>query len=743
MERPERHNRKLRRRQGFGSKKDCDKTNTHGSLQDLAQVHNLVPNQDEFCKSHAKNNSRQRLSSWKSGGQDINMIPYKEEDYSSIINNGNYGSFTNFYKLQQFISNETNIYKVVDDQTGASPYSCPEKKSCDENSQTAEDGVKTIIKTVTDEKEKSLLIAEALNREGLIEKKNLDENGNALGNNLEFKRKRRGVKAKNDKNTILSQHIEGHRSDIAQDIDALMKYIESPTHGEDKRGRQMNFTKNSGHIASKLQPRDKSSETLRKGRKSKDTQFHKSNSLEEVSVSKFEDLTQSEVKKSETQQDIKSLPLKLENKTECQKVEQKSCPTKLDKNNLEKGNKINPKPDSNVIMIENIMPRKEDPELQDAEFHTVTKKQKKRKNIFFVNRNRGREQHQYGHKQEYRHDYKNFYAHDNKQRGGLYSFKRKNDYHRRKSTSSVPSSEKSGESSDLDSVHSLPVSSTKVKRNEMNLETRANSNHTSYADIIKAVPTPSKQVNESSYISESCDKTSGSNDVIEPNEPVPSVMVSLPKKREKNSFSPICSPQDYPPLLHIGDSNQVNSSSHSRTNTSNNQSTSSNLISTAPSTANDSANKTSNSSNDMFVEFTLVVPPKDKYVNKCVNVEETVYVKIKPSDNVTPAPPPGEETVPKRPPVILLSRTKERPIVNDLEFGFEINEQLLQGEEELAVKKKPTVENSHLNQCKDNYYANVMKATSNGDIDSIIKFISSDWEYIQSGLAGEVKYFSG
>lgn len=424
--------------------------------------------------------------------------------------------------------------------------------------------------------------------------------------------------AKNDKNIILSQHIEGHRSDIAQDIDAIMKYIESPKMNETKNTRQRNsmtLSKQSSRANNKIpRIRDKSTETFsRKSSKSKESKLQKSSSLEEVSISKFEDLTQGDIGN---------------------KLSKPSHKSKTDKSQ--------PKiPASNYVCdLETpgvpAIGDKCEPESIDAEFLPVIKKNRKKKGIPESSiRNRTRKIGS-GYRNE---KMLSSYMVKSQKLEGFPSSSR--DFQRRKSISSIPSSDKSGDSSDLDSVHSFPVSSNKGKGNKPCVSLYTGSTpQISYADIARSVPSPSRLADFSPSTDniDECDFDS----VCSVREAVPTVVIQLPSKKE---FRQDSVDQDYPPL------NVKTADNHC-------------------------------SSSDMFVEYTVHVPKRNSsFQSNCVNVEETVLIEM-PSSDISDkeglSVALDNQVSSKRPPVILMnSNSNDSNEVNDLVFGFEINEQLL------------------------------------------------------------------
>lgn len=570
----------------------------------------------------------------------VNAVTVCDEnnpEVAALIQNG---SFENLEQIQQFIANEANVYQIqakepVDSRVGfpltISPYG--EKTPEEGEARISVKDISTLTCPPKDSTELSV-------RENLSDsKKSLDENGNAVGgsrvdNLTERKSKARRLKARNDKNTILSQHIEGHRSDIAQDIDALMKYIESPKNADAKSSRQRNsvgYSKQNTRINNKIAPvRDKSTDTFsRKSPKNKDDTMHKSSSLEEVSISKFEDLTQ-------------TFPV----------TDEKNKITKKPSNDktIWKSN-VNLKYDKDLHVSEvplAVRSDKTEPEIIDSDFLPVTKKNRKKKCAYESNlRNKTMKTGDY-----HRTDKAlSSYMRKSQELDSFHGPTR--EFQRRKSISSVPSSDKSGDTSDMDSVHSFPVSSSKGKGMKGNVSVSSGSTpQISYADIARSAPSPTR--NELSPKCKSNVDQLGDFDEqhnFSSHEPIPTVIFQLPSRKEPVENS-IKSREEYPPLeIKTVDKNM--------------------------------------SQCDLFVEYTMVVPKRNPPVEASyINVEETVLIEM---------PPPKHETSVldntnlvvdshlsnKRPPVILLNTSNETNDVNDLEFGFEVNEQLLNNSEKI------------------------------------------------------------
>ena len=118
------------------------------------------------------------------------------------------------------------------------------------------------------------------------EKKSLDENGNSVQgyNNGERKKVRR--KHTQEPNVIIYKagEVEGHRN--TEDIDSLLNFIEN----KESKGKKGKTSNNSVRVKanSGAKPRNREKDLKREHIPAK---LHKSNSLEEISKTKLEDLT--------------------------------------------------------------------------------------------------------------------------------------------------------------------------------------------------------------------------------------------------------------------------------------------------------------------------------------------------------------------------------------------------------------------------------------------------------------------
>lgn len=458
-----------------------------------------------------------------------------------------------------------------------------------------------------------------------------------------------------------------------------MKYIESPNiDGSKSRQRNMmNFSKHSNRVSHKIgQIRDKSSDTFSgKIQKHKENKLQKSSSLEEVSISKFEDLTLSKK------------------------------PAESSKNVHRSGiNEFNYLSQEMTASFDIKSPKKEVPfqqdrlesEVFDADFLPVTKKSRKKKN-FCENHIRNKI------------SKINVGFRGDKVLGSfigksqdLESFTvSTREFQRRKSISSVPSSDKSGDTSDMDSVHSFPVSSNKGRAIKNNVSASVGSTpQISYADMARSVPSPLRTQNELT-INESknklfVDSSSVSDESFQQlslSDPIPTVVVQLPSKKHLGG-SVHNLKDEYPPLFA------------------------------------EMCDKTY-SCKDMFVEYTVVVPKRSSSIpeSNCVNVEETVLIDLPSPKSDAPALEGlnlaiDNKLPTKRPPVILMnSNANDCYDVNDLVFGFEVNEQLLSSSNTELMKSSDIVCNNNVDNriCETNLSVDQNFSNSTNGMNTVIR----------------------
>lgn len=447
--------------------------------------------------------------------------------------------------------------------------------------------------------------------------KSYDENGNAVHQNYRLestssndrKSKQRRMKTNNDRNVIMSQNIEGYRGD--KDIESLIEFIESNTESKGKTKNNSAHSNGTVGFGNKQQRSNVRREEVVTGTKARreraiddgqdeekasgknriggkqsskehrgsdkvgsdggsSGQMKKSNSLEEISKTKLEDLTTEQhgtssasdsltfsaqvtlrrPKKQATLDDDELCNEKVEAPDHTlwgtEDIPQYFC---IDESATASADESGPVAASGRKR-RGIGDEKKKPEdgvptvvvsaaaSEETEFHVVTKKQRRKKKrsssgsragssagghgSLFGDDNRRPAMSQYGHSYyQNRGDSQRkvfapgsgFPPHDrmvDREGGSVmlyqYSRSRSPEHLRRKSTSSMPPSDKS-DSSDLDSVHSLPVSSTTPKLALDQTSTSSGSTPlASYADITRMA---SSNVSSPSTTQGSCNISAG------------------------------------------------------------------------------------------------------------------------------------------------------------------------------------------------------------------------------------------
>lgn len=307
---------------------------------------------------------------------------------------------------------------------------------------------------------------------GSGEKKSLDENGNPVQNyNGERKKSRR--KYTQEPNVIVynAENVEGHRN---EDIDSLINFIENKESKskKSKPGNPVRVKASSG-----AKPRSREKDTKREQLPAK---LQKSNSLEEISKTKLEDLTTEKSVSSSGASSISSQHGTIN--VALRRAKQRSTgDTAIDSRGdrrswgTEEGQSIYCNDTGDDYASRRNSNKKINPEPDhETEFLVVTKKKKSKKQRRSSSGSRAQ----------------------NLTTSGSYlqnSRGLSNEYRtplspelRRKSASSMPPSDKS-DSSDSDSVHSLPVTSNTSKHNlsKVAILTGGGTPQVSYADIAR------------------------------------------------------------------------------------------------------------------------------------------------------------------------------------------------------------------------------------------------------------------
>ncbi|XP_063926642.1 uncharacterized protein LOC135140150 isoform X2 [Zophobas morio] len=262
--------------------------------------------------------------------------------------------------------------------------------------------------------------------------KKVDENGNALHQpSVKTKKK----KLQTDKNVVVcnAENVEGHRSDIISDIDKLMEFIGITDDQNEKRSiKSKQLNRHSSDDTSKSKKRAHSS-------KSKDnrSKLKKSNSLGEISTTNLDDF----------------------------EFNKDKVVLRNNKNSTDKPRERRSWGNMEPLPLQNLYSNASAENLESAEFRVVTKKKKSKKRRNSIS---GRTK-----------------ASANPTKTAT---RGPSPELRRKSACSVPHSEKSNDSSDVDSVHSLPIDTQRL-----DLATARLNMPISYAEMAKNSDKPKEK----------------------------------------------------------------------------------------------------------------------------------------------------------------------------------------------------------------------------------------------------------
>ncbi|XP_029163148.1 protein split ends isoform X2 [Nylanderia fulva] len=350
------------------------------------------------------------------------------------------------------------------------------------------------------------------------EKKSLDENGNAVQsyNDRFAKKLRRKHTQEHNVKVYNAENVEGHRN---EDIDSLINFIENKE-SKSKKGKTSNPVR--VKTSSGTKPRTREKDTKREQLPSK---LQKSNSLEEISKTKLEDLT---TEKSISSSGASSVSSQHGENVALRRPKQRSTgdatvDSRGDRRSwgTEEGQSIYCNDTGEDYTSRRNSNKKINPESEhETEFLVVTKKKKSKKQRRSSSGSRAQNLTTSG---SYLQSSRGF---SNEYRTPL------SPELRRKSASSMPPSDKS-DSSDLDSVHSLPVTSNSSKHNLTKVATSSGGTpQASYADIARmATINISHNLNMSTI--------------------VPGMLntASWPSVPSKTSSEPDKVPQDYYPSL--------------------------------------------------------------------------------------------------------------------------------------------------------------------------------------------------
>ncbi|XP_076682310.1 twenty-four isoform X3 [Andrena cerasifolii] len=303
------------------------------------------------------------------------------------------------------------------------------------------------------------------------EKKSLDENGNAV-QNYNGERKKNGKKNIQEHNVIVysAEAVEGHRN---EDIESLINFIENKE-SKSKKGKPGNPVRVKTNSGAKPRSREKDAK-----REQLPAKLQKSNSLEEISKTKLEDLTTENNISSSVASNLSSQHGTIN--VALRRAKQKSTgdaaiDSRGDRRSwgTEEGQSIYCNDTGDDYASRRNSNKKINPEPEhETEFLVVTKKKKSKKQRRSSSGSRAQNLTTSG---SYLQNSRGF---SNEYRTPL------SPERRRKSASSMPPSDKS-DSSDSDSVHSLPVTSNTSKHNLSKIATSSGGTpQASYADIAR------------------------------------------------------------------------------------------------------------------------------------------------------------------------------------------------------------------------------------------------------------------
>ncbi|KAK0159429.1 hypothetical protein PV328_010307 [Microctonus aethiopoides] len=320
-----------------------------------------------------------------------------------------------------------------------------------------------------------------------IDKKSLDENGNAVqGHNggsgsVSSERKKSRRKHAQEPNVIVykAENVEGHRGHH-EDIDSLINFIENKDSKSKKGKTTSSGVRMKTSAATKSRSRDKDIK-----REQLPVQLHKSNSLEEVSKTKLEDLTaEKSISSSSAASSVSSQHGAINGGT-LRRAKQRStgdsaadCRGDRRSWGTEEGQSIycndigNEYTTATSAMRRNTNRKINVDTEHEPEFLVVTKKKKSKRQRRSSSGSRAQNltssSSYLPRARDFTHEYHTPLSPEM----------------RRKSTSSMPPSDKS-DSSDLDSIHSLPVTSNTKHDLSKNAVASVGAPQASYADIAR------------------------------------------------------------------------------------------------------------------------------------------------------------------------------------------------------------------------------------------------------------------
>jgi hypothetical protein len=533
----------------------------------------------------------------------------------------------------------------------------------------------------------------------ITDSKKVDENGNALHqNSLKTKKK----KTQTDKNVVVcnAENVKGHRSDIINDMRKLMEFIGDDQTEKNRPIKSKQLNRHPSDDTSKSKKRAHSS-------KSKDnrSKLKKSNSLGEISTTNLDDF---EFNKDKV--------MMRNNKNMTDKPrERRSWGT------------MEPLP------LQNLYSNASAENLETAEFRVVTKKKKSKKRRNSISGRTKSSSNQTG---------------KNSARGPSPDL-------RRKSACSVPHSEKSNDSSDVDSVHSLPIDTQRL-----DLATQCLNMPVSYADMAKTndkpkdKKSPNDKVPKEQQASEIA-KCPVSNQIAcdhnKTNSPdaSPSVVKNTPPDVHNIKNFPAITKQVAAVVqVNVVVDKTKNSNKICRNTNANNKNVKNNVNKTAVCVVdhhnnihNDYAIPGAQEESD--VSYSCSLPPDIPDVQTIEKMQligqghpSNCYDTgpLKNGNDCSADCDISERTsVEVRPPVVILSGFGNSKEVPGLVFGFDINEQLL-SEDDKSFRCEEFI---------SRYVAPEVYTTTSHNHDKIVSFIGAAWEEAVVNVSnGKVQYYS-
>ncbi|XP_044260420.1 uncharacterized protein LOC123008604 isoform X2 [Tribolium madens] len=495
----------------------------------------------------------------------------------------------------------------------------------------------------------------------------VDENGNALHQtSLKAKKK----KVLTDKNVVVcnAENVKGHRSDIINDMEKLMEFIGIPNDQSEKnRSIKSKLNRHSSDDTTKSKKRAHSS-------KSKDnrSKLKKSNSLGEISTTNLDDF----------------------------EFNKDNVVLRNNKNVIDKPRERRSWGNMEPLPLQNLYNSAEN--LESAEFRVVTKKKKSKK----------------------RHNSISGRTKTSSNPNSKSSVRGPSP--RRKSACSVPHSEKSNDSSDVDSVHSLPIDTQRLDL--------ATSRPISYADMAKTNDKQTKERKLSDKIVPKETITDGRCAIIATVPVCDSSVRNTPPDFHNSKNFPAITKQVY---VVATDKNKCSN----KVKNVNVKNVKNNVNKMGGEPTNEFKPPPNQEDSDPMMGYSSSLPPDIPDVQTIEKMQLMNQGYDSPLNNgndcSVDCDNPCERTTidnnHHRPPVVILSGLGNSKEVPGLVFGFDINEQLLS-------------EDNNKEFCCDDfisrYVAPETYTTKSHNHDKIVHFIGAAWEEALVNLSnGKVQYY--